>query len=311
MSMKNKNYKFLVYGGGGIGSYFAGALSKNLHNVTLLTRGEHYKKIKTNGLIMDTNWGKNVENLNLVKTIDNEYDVVILAVKTYSVKNILSDLKNLKKGSKILCIQNGTFTYNFLSEQFENTGIEVIDGLTWIDAVRKENGSVIQFGTEAKIIIGKNETSEHLQNDLIDIADTVNSKNIQFEYTSDISKAVWEKLIMVASIGSIMCYSNMDAKSTVNEKLYLSILEGMIIEMTNASISIGVNIDENYAKDTLKYILNRSENLHSSLKEDFDQKRPLEVDEILGEAYRTGIKNNVDMPNCKMVYEKLIKFAKV
>ena len=108
-----------------------------------------------------------------------------------------------------------------------------------------------------------------------------------------------------------MCYSNMDAKSTVNEKLYLSILEGMIIEMTNASISIGVNIDENYAKDTLKYILNRSENLHSSLKEDFDQKRPLEVDEILGEAYRTGIKNNVDMPNCKMVYEKLIKFAKV
>ena len=268
MSMKNKNYKFLVYGGGGIGSYFAGALSKNMHNVTLLTRGEHYKKIKTNGLIMDTNWGKNVENLNLVKTIDNEYDVVILAVKTYSVKNILSDLKNLKKGSKILCIQNGTFTYNFLSEQFENTGIEVIDGLTWIDAVRKENGSVIQFGTEAKIIIGKNETSEQLQNDLIDIADTVNSKNIQFEYTSDISKAVWEKLIMVASIGSIMCYSNMDAKSTVNEKLYLSILEGMIIEMTNASISIGVNIDENYAKDTLKYILNRSENLHSSLKEE-------------------------------------------
>ena len=208
---------------------------------------------------MDTNWGKNVENLNLVKTIDNEYDVVILAVKTYSVKNILSDLKNLKKGSKILCIQNGTFTYNFLSEQFENTGIEVIDGLTCIDAVRKENGSVIQFGAEAKIIIGKNKTSEHLQNDLIDIADTVNSKNIQFEYTSDISKAVWEKLIMVASIGSIMCYSNMDAKSTVNEKLYLSILEGMIIEMTNASISIGVNIDENYAKDTLKYILNRSE----------------------------------------------------
>ena len=100
---------------------------------------------------MDTNWGKNTENLNLVKTIENEYDVVILAVKTYSVKTILNDLKNLNKGSKILCIQNGTFTYNFLSEKLENTGIEVIDGLTWIDAVRKENGSVIQFGNEAKI----------------------------------------------------------------------------------------------------------------------------------------------------------------
>ena len=311
MSMKNKNYKFLVYGGGGIGSYFAGALSKNSHNVTLLTRGEHYEKIKSSGLKMDTNWGKNIENLNLVKKISNEYDVVILAVKTYSVRNILDDLKNLNKGSKILCIQNGTFTYNFLSEQLENTGIEVIDGLTWIDAVRKENGSVIQFGSVAKIIIGKNNISENLQHDLNNIANTVNSKNIQFEYTEDISKAVWEKLIMVASIGSIMCYSNMDAKNTVNDKLYLRILEGMINEMTNAAISIGVKISENYAEETLKYILNRSDNLHSSLKEDFDQKRSLEVDEILGEAYRTGIDNNVEMINCKMVYEKLIKFAKV
>ena len=311
MSMKNKNYKFLVYGGGGIGSYFAGALSKNSHNVTLLTRGEHYEKIKSIGLKMDTNWGKNIENLNLVKKISNEYDVVILAVKTYSVRNILDDLKNLNKGSKILCIQNGTFTYNFLSEQLENTGIEVIDGLTWIDAVRKENGSVIQFGSEAKIIIGKNNISENLQHDLNNIANTVNSKNIQFEYTEDISKAVWEKLIMVASIGSIMCYSNMDAKNTVNDKLYLRILEGMINEMTTAAISIGVKISENYAEETLKYILNRSDNLHSSLKEDFDQKRSLEVDEILGEAYRTGIDNNVEMINCKMVYEKLIKFAKV
>ena len=311
MSMNNKKNKFLVYGGGGIGSYFAGALSKNLHDVTLLTRGDHYEKIKSVGLKMDTNWGKNTENLNLVKTIENEYDVVILAVKTYSVKTILNDLKNLNKGSKILCIQNGTFTYNFLSEKLENTGIEVIDGLTWIDAVRKENGSVIQFGNEAKIIIGKNGISENLEHDLIDISNVVNSKNIQFEYTNDISKAVWEKLIMVASIGSIMCYSNMDAKNTVSDKLYLKILEGMIIEMTNASISIGVNINENYAKDTLKYILDRSENLHSSLKEDFDQNRPLELDQILGEAYRTGINNNVDMPNCKLVYEKLIKFAKV
>ncbi len=311
MSMKNKNYKFLVYGGGGIGSYFAGALSKNLHDVTLLTRGEHYEKIKANGLSMETNWGKNIQKLNLVSKINTDYDIVILAVKTYSVRSILNDLKNLNNGSKILCIQNGTFTYNFLSEKLENTGIEVINGLTWIDAVRKKYGSVNQFGTEAKIIIGKNEISTNLQYALKDIVNRFNSKNIQFEYAKDINKAVWEKLIMVASIGSVMCYSNMDAKNTVNDRSYFKILEGMIIEMTNAAVSIGVKIDENYANNTLNYILNRSENLHSSLKEDFDKKRPLEVDEILGEAYRTGKNNNVQMPNCEIVYKKLIKFAKV
>ena len=58
-------------------------------------------KIKSNGLEMDTNWGRNTENLNLVKSIDNEYDVVILAVKLLS-KKYLNDLKNLNIGSKIL-----------------------------------------------------------------------------------------------------------------------------------------------------------------------------------------------------------------
>ena len=45
MSMNSKN-KILIYGGGGIGSYYAGALSNNGHNVTLLTRGNHFEEIK-------------------------------------------------------------------------------------------------------------------------------------------------------------------------------------------------------------------------------------------------------------------------
>ena len=79
--------------------------------------------------------------------------------------------------------------------------------------------------------------------------------------------------------------------------------------MTNASISIGVDIEKNYAENTLDYIVGRSHELHSSLKEDFDNKRPLEVDEILGEALRTGLKSEVNMPNCQKVYDKLIKFS--
>ena len=83
----------------------------------------------------------------------------------------------------------------------------------------------------------------------------------------------------------------------------------MIIEMENASIAINVNIENDYSKNTLNYILGRADELHSSLKEDFDNKRPLEVDEILGEALRTGQINKVNMPNCKKVYDELIKYV--
>ena len=308
MSMNTKK-KILIYGGGGIGSYYAGALNKNGHNITLLTRGNHFDEIKKNGLRLKTNWGNYTQDINLVKKIDTSYDVVILAVKTYSVKSILSDLKSLKKGSKIICIQNGTFTYNYLSKNLKVNGINVIDGLTWIDALRKDEGSVIQTGNEAKIIFGKNNISDLEQAELNKLASTLDSKNVQTEYVKDISKAVWEKLIMVAAIGSIMCFSNMSAKETVENKTFFNILKEMIIEMTNASISIGVDIEKNYAENTIDYIVGRSHELHSSLKEDFDNKRPLEVDEILGEALRTGLKSEVNMPNCQKVYDKLIKFS--
>ena len=79
--------------------------------------------------------------------------------------------------------------------------------------------------------------------------------------------------------------------------------------MTNAAISIGVDIENKYAENTLDQSVGRSHELHSSLKEDVDNKRQLEVDEILGEALRTGLKSEVDMPNCQNVYNKLIKFA--
>jgi len=308
MSTKSKN-KILIYGGGGIGSYYAGALAKNGHNVTLLTRGNHFEKIKNDGLNLKTHWGNFNQNINLVKKIDAEYDIVILAVKTYSIKSILGDLKSLNHGSNIICIQNGTFTYNYLSKNLNKYGINVVDGLTWIDAVRKDEGSVIQTGDEAKIIFGKNNILKSEQAEMNKLALSLDSKNVQVHYTEDIGKAVWEKLIMVAAIGSIMCYSNMRAKDVIKDKNYLNILKEMIIEMENASIAINVNIENDYSKNTLNYILGRADELHSSLKEDFDNKRPLEVDEILGEALRTGQMNKVNMPNCKKVYDELIKYV--
>ena len=58
-------------------------------------------------------------------------------------------------------------------------GINVIDGLTWIDALRKNEGSVIQTGNEAKIIFGKKNISELEQSELNKLAATLNSKNVQ------------------------------------------------------------------------------------------------------------------------------------
>jgi 2-dehydropantoate 2-reductase len=300
-----KNLNILVYGGGAVGSYFAGMMSHNGQNVTLITRGDHLKKIKNQGLVISSEWGEFTQDIRTSDFIPNEtFDLAILAVKTYSIKDLLLEFKNkLSYKTKIICLQNGVYTNKFLSTNLPNH--DVIDGLTYVDAIRSEAGKVNQFGEEAKIVIGKKEIDILEEENLVYISNIIDSKEVQFEYSRDIEKSVWEKLILVAASGSIMCYANSSAQVVFNSEKYFNIMTKMTNEMFLAAKSIGVNINDEYPENMIKGLVNRAGEIHSSLKEDLDNKRPLELDQILGEVLRIGSNNGVDMNNCKMVYDAL------
>ena len=300
-----KNLNILVYGGGAVGSYFAGMMSHNGQNVTLITRGDHLKKIKNQGLVISSEWGEFTQDIRTSDFIPNEtFDLAILAVKTYSIKDLLLEFKNkLSYKTKIICLQNGVYTNKFLSTNLPSH--DVIDGLTYVDAIRSEAGKVNQFGEEAKIVIGKKEIDILEEENLVYISNIIDSKEVQFEYSRDIEKSVWEKLILVAASGSIMCYANSSAQVVFNSEKYFNIMTKMTNEMFLAAKSIGVNINDEYPENMIKGLVNRAGEIHSSLKEDLDNKRPLELDQILGEVLRIGSNNGVDMNNCKMVYDAL------
>tara|TARA_B100001029_G_scaffold179640_1_gene190052 strand:- start:2308 stop:3255 length:948 start_codon:yes stop_codon:yes gene_type:complete len=304
MSIDKEKLKILLYGGGAVGSYFAGALYLNGHDVSLLTRGGHLSMIKEFGLKMNTHWGKFISKLRVVKNIEESYDIVILAVKTYSIKEILPDLKKLSNSNNyLICIQNGTFTYDFLSKEIASANI--LNGLTYVDAVRNSPGSVDQFGEEAKIIFGKDSISVKEEKDLVFLEGILNSEKVQVEFSSNIQKSIWEKLIMVAAIGSMMSFANCSASEIFSDNKLVSMLENMVSEMNLAARSIGVNLDSDYEINTIQGLKDRSDEIHASLKEDLDNQRPLELNEILGEAIRTGKRNQVEMNTCEEIFNKL------
>ena len=82
-------------------------------------------------------------------------------------------------------------------------------------------------------------------------------------------------------------------------------LENMVNEMNLAARSIGVNLDSDYEINTIQGLKDRSAEIHASLKEDLDNQRPLELNEILGEAIRTGKINQVEMNTCEEIFNKL------
>ena len=85
--------KVLVYGAGVIAAYLAYELKKKNEDVTILARGERYKELKENGLIIKhyLQKRKTITDIKVIDSFksDDYYDVVFIVMQSYQVKEIL------------------------------------------------------------------------------------------------------------------------------------------------------------------------------------------------------------------------------
>ena len=146
-----------IVGGGGIGSYYAGILSRAGHSVRLVTRGEHLSAIKANGLA--------------VKTPDEQFtatfeatddgaclvgcDYVIVAVKGYSLAEVGPMLAGAaNSGASIVPLLNGVDA----AERLEALGVpraSIIGGLATVSLFRTAPGVVERKSPFDRVVLGE------------------------------------------------------------------------------------------------------------------------------------------------------------
>ena len=102
--------KILVYGAGVIGSIFTGKLAKNGYNITVLARGNRYREIMENGIILNNSLNNKLEKID-VNVIDklNEsdiYDYIIVPVQNNQINGILPVLAKNKSPNIVFVVNN-------------------------------------------------------------------------------------------------------------------------------------------------------------------------------------------------------------
>lgn len=145
--------KILVYGAGVLGSLYAARLKEFGNDVSILARGERYRQIAENGIVLEhalhgnrtTTWVDVVEQFG----IDDEYDLALVIMKKNQVSSILPALSDNKKTSTILFMVNDPSGYG-----------------EWVNAVGK-NRIMIGFpgagGTRSERIVRYHIVSRFLQ----------------------------------------------------------------------------------------------------------------------------------------------------
>jgi len=140
MSMK---YRILIFGAGAIGTYIGFHLLQGNHQVVFLEREKDQDDLRRRGLKMELEGqiqiiptAATISDLALLK--QDSYDLIILALKTYHLDEILPDLKSLKDNlPPILCLQNGIESERILKKELGTDLVIPGTMTTAVDRVKK------------------------------------------------------------------------------------------------------------------------------------------------------------------------------
>ena len=149
--------KIGIVGGGAIGSYYAGLLSRAGNSVRLIARGDHLKAINEHGLRIKTPEEEFVVKLDATDDVSavGDCDFVIVAVKSYSLADVAPGIAAAaNKGAAVAPLLNGVD----VAERLEKLGVPrgaIIGGLATVSLFRTEPGVIERRSPFDRIVLGE------------------------------------------------------------------------------------------------------------------------------------------------------------
>ncbi|MCK5706275.1 MAG: 2-dehydropantoate 2-reductase [Candidatus Aureabacteria bacterium] len=300
----------LIVGTGAIGSFYGGKLSQIGLNVSTLSRSD-YKVVKKKGIRIKSILGNfhftPKKAYRFGEDIRENFDYIIVTLKVLPNINIPILLKDLvTKHTSIVLLQNGIDIEKHAYKTFPNN--EIISGLAFVCINRFEPGIIehldfgrLAFGTYPK---GISEKTKNLTDLFLKCGIPCSSANY-------ILKVRWQKLVWNAAFNPISVLAGgattkeiLETKQT--SSLVKNIMKEVILIANATGNKLPLSIIQKYIKDTKKM-----KPYKTSMLLDYESRRPMEVEAILGNAVRLSKKKKVPVPHLETFYNLLTLINKI
>jgi 2-dehydropantoate 2-reductase len=296
--------RILIVGAGAVGGYFGGRLAQAGRDVAFLVRPSRAKQLRQDGLRIISPHGDAVLTPKVISAteIDTPYDLVFLSVKAYALEAAMNDFAAaVAPETMILPVLNGMRHIDLLTKRFGDHA--VIGGVCLVATEIDDEGRIVQLADMQQLLYGERngETTPRLQT----LDATLQGAGFDARLSKDITQAMWEKWVQLASLGAITCLM----RGTIGE---------IVGAPGGAEISLKV-VDESAAIATAcghkpsEAILSRhaaamtapGSPLASSMYRDLRKGAPVEVDHILGDFIERGSAHGVATPLLKAAFVNL------
>jgi len=313
MIKKTAKQHACVVGAGAVGALFVQALAKADWEMTTLARGDTLASIRSNGLRIDN------ERIDVIATDDpgqiGPQDYVILALKAPAMPQAAPRLAALiGPQTRIVSTMNGVpwwFFHDFggtlAGKRLESVdpggaiaaampAAQAIGCVVHLSSVNAGPG-VVERGKGNRLIVGN--PSGVLEARAQTLIGALREGGFEVEPTTEIQREIWAKLWGNMNMNPISALTGSTGDKILKDPLTNQLVRRMMVEHVwigqKIGIDLGMTIDERFA------VTRKLGAFKTSMLQDLDSKRPLEIDALLASVIEIGALVGVPTPYCDTV----------
>lgn len=302
------NLKYAIVGTGAIGGYYGGRLANSGCDVHFLFNTE-YEHVAKNGLRVDSVKGDFIINpINAYHSSADmpKCDVVLIGLKStqnHLLPQILPPL--LKPDTLVVLVQNGLGLESQLASALPNQPIA--GAAAFICSSRVGQGH-IRHADYGALNIGTYQGAN--QNIIAQIKTDFERAGVPFTITSDLNEMRWRKLVWNIPYNGLTVALNTSTDKLMSTPSTRALVTDLMNEVVDAASVCDAIIEREFV-DKMLAMTDRMTPYSPSMKLDFDNHRPMEIEAIYTNPVKTAMAAGYHMRKTEMLEQELRFIASI
>jgi 2-dehydropantoate 2-reductase len=306
--------RIAVVGAGAIGGFLAAAFARAGVPVALVARGPHLDAMRSGGLRIRSDLGSFTAHVDAAGDLRElgDFDYLLLTFKAHQWPGFLEQLRPFAaRATNVVTLQNGLpfwFARRPPLESVDPGGKigalfpddRTIGGVVHVSGTIVEPGFIRQSGG-LRYVVG---TPCGGRSDRVDrLAELFGRAELSGEVDPRIRSTVWLKLVNNAALNPTSVLHRMSIKRMLHDARARAQVRALMLETAAVGEAMGVvqNVD---IEDRIEYAA-RLDDVKTSMLQDYERSRPLELEPIVGAVIELGARYGVPTPSLRAAHERL------
>lgn len=310
--------RIAVVGAGAIGGFLGAALAKAGIPVAIVARGEHAEAIRRDGLHVRSDLGEFAVSVAVsddLRTL-GDFDFLLLTFKAHQWPALLEQLASYAgSATRLVTMQNGVpFWYvrepplhsvdpgGRIGELFADS--QVIGSVVHVSGEIVAPGRIRQSGGLRYVFGDPGGGCGPGARELVQL---LKRAGLAAEADSNVRQILWLKLVNNVGLNAVSVLRNATIKPMLEDAQAREEVRRLMMEALRVGQAMGV-VGEVDVEARIAYAA-RLDNVKTSMLQDFEHRRPLEIDPILGAVCELGDRYGVETPEVRKAYAALQRLS--